>query len=59
MQGLIVKALEDEGLNARNVTQFMRLRVVGLQSKGQRKGEILRNGLITIWNPTEWQVNRR
>lgn len=54
-----MKALEDEGLNARNVTQFMRLRVVGLQSKGQRKGEILRNGLITIWNPTEWQVNRR
>ncbi|XP_057542281.1 protein BREAST CANCER SUSCEPTIBILITY 2 homolog B-like isoform X1 [Amaranthus tricolor] len=55
LQRLIVKALEDEGLNARNVTQFMRVRVVGLQSKGQCKGEVLRNGLITIWNPTEWQ----
>ncbi|CAO2820162.1 unnamed protein product [Amaranthus hypochondriacus] len=55
LQRLIVKALEDAGLNARDVTQFMRVRVVGLKNKGQREGEVLKKGLITIWNPTEQQ----
>ena len=58
LQRLIVKALEDASLNARDVTQFMRVRVVGLKNKGQREGEVLRKGLITIWNPTEQQVDR-
>ncbi|KNA09601.1 hypothetical protein SOVF_152150 isoform A [Spinacia oleracea] len=56
LQRLIEKALEDAGLSARNVTPFMRVRVVGLKSRGQYKGEVQREGLITIWNPTEQQM---
>ncbi|XP_021769649.1 protein BREAST CANCER SUSCEPTIBILITY 2 homolog B-like isoform X1 [Chenopodium quinoa] len=55
LQRLIEKALEDAGLSARDVTPFMRVRVVGLKSRGQYKGEVQREGLITIWNPTEQQ----
>ncbi|XP_019053257.1 PREDICTED: protein BREAST CANCER SUSCEPTIBILITY 2 homolog B-like isoform X2 [Nelumbo nucifera] len=55
MQKKIEKALEDAGLGSREVTPLMRVRVVGLNSKcSQRKG-CLREGLITIWNPTEKQ----
>ncbi|KAL2901878.1 Protein BREAST CANCER SUSCEPTIBILITY 2-like protein B [Bienertia sinuspersici] len=57
LQRLIEKALEDAGLNSREVTPFMRLRVVGLRSREQCKGEVQREGLITIWNPTEQQVD--
>lgn len=55
LQRLIEKALKDAGLNARDVTPFMRVRVAGLKSRVQYKGEVQRGGLITIWNPTEQQ----
>lgn len=55
MQKKIEKALEDAGLSERQVTPFMRVRVVGLNNK--RHGTSCpREGLITIWNPTEKQV---
>lgn len=52
----IAKTLETSGLKERDVTPFMRVRVVGLtgidyQEKGRSK-----EGIITIWNPTEKQV---
>ncbi|XP_058000163.1 protein BREAST CANCER SUSCEPTIBILITY 2 homolog B isoform X2 [Hevea brasiliensis] len=53
MEEEIKKALRDAGLGEREVTPFMRVRVVGLtnyQGKGFPKV-----GLITIWNPTEKQ----
>ncbi|KAJ8426853.1 hypothetical protein Cgig2_006528 [Carnegiea gigantea] len=56
MQRVIEKALEDAGLHAREVTPFMRVRVVGLKSKVQNRGEDPREGLIRIWNPTEKQM---
>ncbi|KAH7667550.1 Breast cancer type 2 susceptibility protein [Dioscorea alata] len=51
----IEKALEDAGLGAREVTPFMRVRVVGLTSKGSTKRVRPKEGLVTIWNPTEKQ----
>ncbi|CAK7343756.1 unnamed protein product [Dovyalis caffra] len=53
MEKAIGKALQDAGLGERDVTPFFRVRVVGLtnyQGKGSPK-----EGLITIWNPTEKQ----
>ena len=55
MEKAIGKALHDAGLVEREVTPFIRVRVVGLtnyQEKGAPK-----DGLVTIWNPTEKQVN--
>nr|GLL25656.1 protein BREAST CANCER SUSCEPTIBILITY 2 homolog B-like [Ipomoea trifida] len=49
------RALEAAGLKTRDVTPFMRVRVVGLTSKSTRQGHSTRDGLITIWNPTEEQ----
>ncbi|KAM0948097.1 putative breast cancer type 2 susceptibility protein [Dioscorea sansibarensis] len=51
----IEKALENAGLGAREVTPFMRVRVVGLTSKGSSKKARPKEGLIAIWNPTEKQ----
>lgn len=48
--------MEDAGLGAREVTPFMRVRVVGLTSKGSSKKVRPKEGLVTIWNPTEKQV---
>ncbi|KAL5720910.1 hypothetical protein ACHQM5_013536 [Ranunculus cassubicifolius] len=55
MEKKIEKALEDAGLSERNVTPFMRVRVVGLTSKQSRNKSRRKQGLITIWNPTEKQ----
>ncbi|KAK4799413.1 hypothetical protein SAY86_024778 [Trapa natans] len=49
----IEKALQDAGLRKREVTPFMRVRVVGLRSKGCRRHCGPGKGLITIWNPSE------
>ncbi|KAJ8503827.1 hypothetical protein OPV22_004713 [Ensete ventricosum] len=55
LQKKIEKALKDAGLVSREVTPFMRVRVAGLTSKHScRKGRF-REGLITIWSPTEDQ----
>ncbi|CAI0424118.1 unnamed protein product [Linum tenue] len=54
MDKAIEKAFRDAGLEERDVTPFMRVRVVGLTTGGQ--GNIRsQEGLITIWNPTEKQ----
>ncbi|XP_057428550.1 protein BREAST CANCER SUSCEPTIBILITY 2 homolog B-like isoform X2 [Lotus japonicus] len=53
MENSIEKSLQDAGLRHREVTQFMRLRIVGLTYKnGQDKPK---EGIVTIWNPTEKQ----
>lgn len=57
MQKSLKKALEAAGLSGREVTPFMRVRVVGLTSKTFRKSKS-QTGLITIWNPTEKHVRR-
>ncbi|KAF1883721.1 hypothetical protein Lal_00012638 [Lupinus albus] len=53
MEKSIQKALKDAGLRNREVTPFMRLRVVGLTQKTQQDRP--REGIVTIWNPTEKQ----
>ncbi|KAJ4971883.1 hypothetical protein NE237_004982 [Protea cynaroides] len=55
MQNKIQKAIENAGLSGRDVSPFMRVRVVGLTSKYFRREGCMRDGLITIWNPTEKQ----
>lgn len=57
MEKSIRKALADAGLSGRDVTPFMRVRVVGLTSKSNQRETHRKEGLITIWNPTEKQVN--
>ncbi|KAL2541439.1 Protein BREAST CANCER SUSCEPTIBILITY 2B [Abeliophyllum distichum] len=57
MQKSMEKALEASGLNEREATPFMRVRVVGLANKSHRRKCCPGKGLITIWNPTEKQVN--
>ncbi|KAK3032866.1 hypothetical protein RJ639_037043 [Escallonia herrerae] len=56
VQKSIEKALEDAGLSGREVTPFMRVRVVGLNNKSYSERCRPREGLITIWNPTEKQI---
>ncbi|XP_024633428.1 protein BREAST CANCER SUSCEPTIBILITY 2 homolog A isoform X2 [Medicago truncatula] len=53
MESSIEKALKDSGLGDREVTPFMRLRVVGLTYKNQRDKPT--EGIVTIWNPTQKQ----
>ncbi|KAF3962282.1 hypothetical protein CMV_013187 [Castanea mollissima] len=55
MEKSIEKALEDSGLGEREVTPFMRVRVVGLNNKISDRKDSPKEGLITIWNPTEKQ----
>eukprot|EP00268_Persea_americana_P065099 TRINITY_DN8643_c1_g1_i1.p1 TRINITY_DN8643_c1_g1~~TRINITY_DN8643_c1_g1_i1.p1 ORF type:complete len:867 (-),score=167.40 TRINITY_DN8643_c1_g1_i1:1431-3725(-) len=52
----IEKALDDAGLSGRQVTPLMRVRVVGLTSKCSQRKNRPREGVVTIWNPTEKQV---
>lgn len=59
MQKKIEKALEDAGLSSRDITPFMRVRVVSLASKCLSRRRRPREGLITIWNPTQKQVSSR
>lgn len=58
MERSIEKALENAGLRERDVTPFMRVRVVGLTGKNYQGKGSSREGIITIWNPAEKQVNR-
>ncbi|KAL0913050.1 hypothetical protein M5K25_016481 [Dendrobium thyrsiflorum] len=51
----IEKALEEAGLGSRDVTPFMRVRVIGLTCTDSSRKSRPREGLITIWNPTEKQ----
>lgn len=51
----IENALKDAGLSTREVTPFMRVRIVGLTHKSRNDMPI--EGLISIWNPTEKQVS--
>ncbi|WJX25236.1 hypothetical protein P8452_14298 [Trifolium repens] len=53
MESSIEKALKDSGLGNREVTPFMRLRVVGLTYKTRR--EKPKEGIVTIWSPTQKQ----
>ncbi|XP_038906310.1 protein BREAST CANCER SUSCEPTIBILITY 2 homolog B isoform X2 [Benincasa hispida] len=55
MEKSIEKALADAGLSGRDVTPFMRVRVVGLTSKSNQRKTHRKEGLITIWNPSEKQ----
>ncbi|XP_024018442.1 protein BREAST CANCER SUSCEPTIBILITY 2 homolog B [Morus notabilis] len=55
MEKSIEKALENAGLGKREVIPFMRLRVVGLTSKTYQGKDSPKEGLTTIWNPTEKQ----
>ncbi|XP_074568879.1 protein BREAST CANCER SUSCEPTIBILITY 2 homolog B-like [Curcuma longa] len=55
MEKKIEKMLKDAGLCSREVTPFMRVKVAGLTSKHSCKKGKFREGLITIWNPTEDQ----
>ncbi|XP_061356921.1 protein BREAST CANCER SUSCEPTIBILITY 2 homolog B-like [Gastrolobium bilobum] len=53
MEKSIEKALKDAGLRHREITPFMRLRVVGLTYKNRHDKP--KEGVVTIWNPTEKQ----
>ncbi|KAG5619799.1 hypothetical protein H5410_005017 [Solanum commersonii] len=55
LQKSLEKALQTAGLAERDVTPFMRVRVVGLTSKRTPLKCCPKEGLITIWNPTEKQ----
>ncbi|XP_031738661.1 protein BREAST CANCER SUSCEPTIBILITY 2 homolog B isoform X3 [Cucumis sativus] len=55
MEKSIERALADAGLSGRDVTPFMRVRVVGLTSKSSQRKTHGKEGLITIWNPSEKQ----
>ncbi|CAH8354605.1 unnamed protein product [Eruca vesicaria subsp. sativa] len=55
MENSVAKALEDAGLGERDVTPFMRIRLVGLTSLSYEKEHNPKEGIVTIWNPTERQ----
>ncbi|MCE3215677.1 hypothetical protein HAX54_003180 [Datura stramonium] len=55
LQKSLEKALQAAGLAERDVTPFMRVRVVGLTSKNTPLKCCPKEGLITIWYPTEKQ----
>ncbi|XP_075502367.1 LOW QUALITY PROTEIN: protein BREAST CANCER SUSCEPTIBILITY 2 homolog B-like [Primulina tabacum] len=55
MEKSIEKALEAAGLSERDVTPFLRVKVVGLTDKCHQQKYCPREGLITIWYPTEKQ----
>lgn len=52
----IEKALEVAGLSPRDVTPFLKVRVIGLVNKHSTSTSSNKEGLITIWNATEMQV---
>ncbi|KAG0381280.1 hypothetical protein BDA96_K000300 [Sorghum bicolor] len=51
----VEKALEVSGLSSRDVTPFLKVRVIGLVNKHSASTSSNKEGLITIWNPTEMQ----
>ncbi|KAI4353653.1 hypothetical protein L6164_002585 [Bauhinia variegata] len=55
MEKAIEKALKDAGLGDREVTPFLRVRVVGLTHKTCQADDRPKEGLVTIWNPKEMQ----
>ncbi|KAM5558573.1 protein BREAST CANCER SUSCEPTIBILITY 2 [Rosa sericea] len=55
MEKSIMKALEDAGLAEREVMPLMRVRVVGLTRNLYEGKDSPKEGLITIWNPSENQ----
>ncbi|GMJ03265.1 BRCA2-like B [Hibiscus trionum] len=55
MEKSIEKTLEQAGLNERDVVPFMRIRVVGLTNMNHHGKGRPKEGIITIWNPTEKQ----
>lgn len=57
MQKSIEKAVEAAGLSEREVTPFLRVKVVGLTNKSHPRECSPQKGLITIWNPTQKQVS--
>jgi breast cancer 2 susceptibility protein len=52
----VEKALVVAGLSSRDVTPFLKVRVIGLVNKHSASTSSNKEGLITIWNPTEMQV---
>ncbi|KAG9134120.1 hypothetical protein Leryth_004810 [Lithospermum erythrorhizon] len=56
IQRSVEEALEASGLSKRDVSPFMRLRVVGITIMSHPQRFRQQDGLITIWNPTEKQV---
>ncbi|CAH8365458.1 unnamed protein product [Eruca vesicaria subsp. sativa] len=55
MEKSLAKALEDAGLGERDVTPFMRIRLVGLTSLSYDGHPNPKEAILTIWNPTETQ----
>ncbi|XP_022766252.1 protein BREAST CANCER SUSCEPTIBILITY 2 homolog B-like [Durio zibethinus] len=55
MEKSIEKALAQAGLNERDVIPFTRVRVVGLTTRNYNGKRRPKEGIITIWNPTEKQ----
>ncbi|VVB12825.1 unnamed protein product [Arabis nemorensis] len=55
MEKSVAKALEDAGLGERDVTPFIRIRVVGMTSLSYKGEHNPKKGIVTIWNPTERQ----
>ncbi|XP_009130634.1 protein BREAST CANCER SUSCEPTIBILITY 2 homolog B isoform X2 [Brassica rapa] len=55
MEKSVAKALEEAGLSERDVTPFMRIRLVGLTSLSYEGEHNPKEGIVTIWNPTERQ----
>ncbi|CAA0392660.1 unnamed protein product [Arabidopsis thaliana] len=51
----VAETLEDAGLGERNVTPFMRIRLVGLTSLSYEGEHNPKEGIVTIWDPTERQ----
>ncbi|KAL6627377.1 hypothetical protein ACP70R_031103 [Stipagrostis hirtigluma subsp. patula] len=51
----VEKALEVANLSSRDVTPFLKVRVTGLVSKHSAAKASNKEGIITIWNPTEMQ----
>ncbi|XP_037411655.1 protein BREAST CANCER SUSCEPTIBILITY 2 homolog B-like isoform X8 [Triticum dicoccoides] len=51
----VESALEVAGLSSRDVTPFLKVRVTSLAHKISATNTIKKEGLITIWNPTEKQ----
>jgi hypothetical protein len=52
----VENALEVAGLSSRDVTPFVKVRVTSIIQKISASETINKEGLITIWNPTEKQV---
>ncbi|ESQ47359.1 hypothetical protein EUTSA_v10027627mg [Eutrema salsugineum] len=56
MEKSVTEALEDAGLGERDVTPFMRVRLVGLTSLSSEGKHNPKEGIVTIWDPTDTQI---